>query len=150
MKKSPIAFIFAALLVTAAGANAADNRAVEININGIGPGVDEAAFTTVKQVIGNAVANGVIDKFIVNGRGIEGGFFACAESSSRNKGFVSFIKQLRTITPNPSTTAYSINAVEACADTSNTFCTQDAFMCPDGSYVGRVPPSCEFAPCPGN
>lgn len=30
------------------------------------------------------------------------------------------------------------------------YCTADAMMCPDGSYVGRVPPSCEFAACPGN
>lgn len=29
------------------------------------------------------------------------------------------------------------------------FCTMDAMMCPDGSYVGRVPPRCEFASCPG-
>lgn len=29
-----------------------------------------------------------------------------------------------------------------------TFCTQDAMLCPDGSYVGRVAPACEFAPCP--
>ena len=29
------------------------------------------------------------------------------------------------------------------------FCTADAKICPDGSGVGRVPPSCEFAPCPG-
>jgi len=29
------------------------------------------------------------------------------------------------------------------------FCTMDAKECPDGSYVGRVGPSCEFAPCPG-
>lgn len=28
-------------------------------------------------------------------------------------------------------------------------CTMDAKICPDGSSVGRVPPSCEFAPCPG-
>lgn len=28
------------------------------------------------------------------------------------------------------------------------FCTQDAMMCPDGSYVGRIPPACNFAPCP--
>ena len=28
-------------------------------------------------------------------------------------------------------------------------CTMDAMMCPDGSAVGRVGPSCEFAPCPG-
>lgn len=27
-------------------------------------------------------------------------------------------------------------------------CTMDARVCPDGSYVGRVPPSCNFAPCP--
>jgi hypothetical protein len=29
------------------------------------------------------------------------------------------------------------------------FCTMDAKACPDGSYVGRVGPSCEFVPCPG-
>jgi len=28
-------------------------------------------------------------------------------------------------------------------------CTMDAKMCPDGSYVGRTAPKCEFAPCPG-
>ena len=27
-------------------------------------------------------------------------------------------------------------------------CTMEAKMCPDGSAVGRVPPDCEFAPCP--
>jgi hypothetical protein len=27
-------------------------------------------------------------------------------------------------------------------------CTMDAKMCPDGSYVGRVGPRCEFASCP--
>lgn len=30
------------------------------------------------------------------------------------------------------------------------YCTADAKECPDGSYVGRVGPSCEFAACPGN
>ncbi|OGZ60670.1 MAG: hypothetical protein A2919_02110 [Candidatus Spechtbacteria bacterium RIFCSPLOWO2_01_FULL_43_12] len=28
------------------------------------------------------------------------------------------------------------------------FCTQDAKLCPDGSYVGRTGPNCEFADCP--
>lgn len=28
-------------------------------------------------------------------------------------------------------------------------CTLEAKICPDGSSVGRVPPSCEFAACPG-
>lgn len=27
-------------------------------------------------------------------------------------------------------------------------CTQDAKLCPDGSYVSRQSPTCEFAPCP--
>jgi hypothetical protein len=28
-------------------------------------------------------------------------------------------------------------------------CTQEAKMCPDGSFVERNGPTCEFAPCPG-
>ncbi|MFO0703540.1 MAG: hypothetical protein U0525_02330 [Patescibacteria group bacterium] len=31
-----------------------------------------------------------------------------------------------------------------------TFCTTDAKICPDGTGVGRVPPNCEFAPCPSS
>lgn len=27
-------------------------------------------------------------------------------------------------------------------------CTLEAKLCPDGSSVGRIPPTCEFAPCP--
>jgi hypothetical protein len=27
-------------------------------------------------------------------------------------------------------------------------CTMEAKICPDGSAVGRVPPNCDFAPCP--
>ena len=29
-----------------------------------------------------------------------------------------------------------------------TACTMEAKMCPDGSYVGRTGPQCQFAPCP--
>ena len=29
-----------------------------------------------------------------------------------------------------------------------TVCTMEAKLCPDGSYVSRVGPHCEFAPCP--
>lgn len=29
------------------------------------------------------------------------------------------------------------------------YCTADAMECPDGSYVGRVGPTCNFAACPG-
>lgn len=39
----------------------------------------------------------------------------------------------------------SVNSPDAETPTA---CTLEARLCPDGSYVGRVPPSCEFAPCP--
>jgi hypothetical protein len=29
-------------------------------------------------------------------------------------------------------------------------CTQEAKLCPDGSYVGRTGPNCEFEKCPGD
>lgn len=32
--------------------------------------------------------------------------------------------------------------------TDQVVCTMDAKMCPDGSYVGRVAPNCQFAACP--
>ena len=31
----------------------------------------------------------------------------------------------------------------------NIACTMEAKLCPDGSYVGRTGPNCEFAACPG-
>jgi hypothetical protein len=27
-------------------------------------------------------------------------------------------------------------------------CAMDVIQCPDGSFVGRIGPKCEFAPCP--
>lgn len=38
---------------------------------------------------------------------------------------------------------------EAVIDENQVFCTMDAKICPDGSSVGRMPPDCEFAACPG-
>ena len=35
-----------------------------------------------------------------------------------------------------------------CTNGQPVACTMDAKVCPDGSAVGRVPPSCEFAACP--
>jgi hypothetical protein len=33
---------------------------------------------------------------------------------------------------------------------SQVMCAADVKQCPDGSYVGRTGPHCEFAPCPGS
>ena len=128
---------------------ASGNQAVEIDIGGIGPAVDAAAVQTVLQVVGHSVASGVVDKFEIKGYGIEGGFSACAQASPITKTFGSLVKQLRTIKPNPKTTAYSVRTVASCAD-DLPVCTQEVKLCPDGkTYVGRTGPRCEFAPCPG-
>lgn len=39
-------------------------------------------------------------------------------------------------------------AVPEAAAPEQKACTMEAKMCPDGSYVGRTGPDCEFAPCP--
>lgn len=33
-------------------------------------------------------------------------------------------------------------------ETDAVMCAMDAMQCPDGSFVGRAGPKCEFAPCP--
>ena len=99
--------------LTAATANAA-NRAVEININGIGPGVDAAAFATVKQVIGSAIANGTVDRFELYGYAKEGGYSACAQASPFTLNIANLIQQLRSIRPNPSTTSYYVTPTTTC------------------------------------
>ena len=38
--------------------------------------------------------------------------------------------------------------VEEIDDEERVACTMEAKECPDGSFVGRVAPDCEFAPCP--
>ncbi|MGZ5027704.1 MAG: hypothetical protein ACXV9T_11040 [Methylobacter sp.] len=125
------------------------NRAIEISISGIGPAVDTAAYETVRQVIGHAVADGTIDKFVVYGYGIEGGFSACVEAPAHAQAgsLDGVMRRLHTISPNPQTTAYSVTPAESCT-VDTVACTQDAKLCADGSSVGRVPPSCSFAPCP--
>jgi hypothetical protein len=35
-------------------------------------------------------------------------------------------------------------------DDNQVACTMDAKVCPDGSYVGRVAPTCDFSACPTN
>lgn len=146
---SPITTTAGSMFAASPTTPATAGHAFEVSIFGIGPAVDVAASSTVRQVIGHAVASGVIDRFIVLGSGVGGGFLACAEAAPTGQvvNFNAVINQLNTIQPNPQTTAYSVTPVESCS-TETVFCTQDVQQCPDGSFVGRVPPSCTFAACP--
>lgn len=47
-----------------------------------------------------------------------------------------------------SPTPVSTPLAEKPSTSSGTFCTMETKLCPDGSYVGRTGPNCEFAPCP--
>jgi hypothetical protein len=90
--------------------------ALEIQIGGIGPGVDPIAFRKVKTVIADAVMRGTIDYFDVYGYGKEGGFSACVEKGrfAAAGSFEATYRALRLIKANPSTTAYNVTPVEAC------------------------------------
>jgi hypothetical protein len=46
--------------------------------------------------------------------------------------------------------AVDYNGENGLGDSDAVVCTMDAKLCPDGSYVGRIPPNCEFAACPGS
>jgi len=45
---------------------------------------------------------------------------------------------------------YSIWRLNSPTDLGQVACTQEAKLCPDGSYVGRTGPKCEFTACPSN
>lgn len=43
---------------------------------------------------------------------------------------------------------FAIKGYRAWLEDKQVYCTQEAKLCPDGSYVGRTGPNCEFAKCP--
>jgi hypothetical protein len=134
--------------------------AVKVSIGSIGGLIDDAAIRAVRQIVGHAVATQTVGVFVVtiprkNGPiPIEGGLSFCAEAGFNvvDSGFNEFVNELKSIQPK-SGTFYNINLADRCPVTlennDDVFCTEDAKICPDGTGVGRVPPSCEFAPCPG-
>lgn len=69
---------------------------------------------------------------LVLAAGVAGYYFGKNQAASNNS------DDLPAVSPIPTT-----NPAEGIV------CTMDAKVCPDGSYVGRVGPNCEFAPCPG-
>jgi hypothetical protein len=157
MKDYACLLVAGSILLSSASAFAG-NRAVNISIGSAGGALDTTALQKVRQAVGFAVARGTVDSFIVYSPKIgspipiEGGLSACAEAGFKTteKKFNAFIQELRLIQPKPGT-SYNIEPAASCGSDKpvSGVCTMDAKVCPDGSEVGRVPPSCEFAPCPG-
>jgi hypothetical protein len=57
-------------------------------------------------------------------------------------------KMIDLCTPSPNPKCVNKKCSYAEVDSQNVQCTAEAMHCPDGSYVGRIPPDCHFAKCP--
>ena len=113
-----ITTLFASVTVlSAAHFKAEDRRAVEISIGGIGNGIDAGAYGKLRKVIGDAVTNSIVDKWVVYGYGSEGGFSGCIEDRPAtvlpSKAFENTVKQLNNIHPKSGTT-YSVQRIKSC------------------------------------
>ena len=95
---------------------AAEKRAVVVEIYGKGPAVDRAAYQLVRDVFARNLSNTRIDKFVVNGYGIEGGFSACAQLTRWQKVEVldDIVAEFNAVQPNPRTTSYKVETADAC------------------------------------
>ena len=81
--------------------------------------------------------------------------------------FANFYSDLKSIHPRLESTFYNVEWISECPVTIEDYpdviisppvddmdpddevvCTQDVMSCPDGSFVGREPPNCEFQACP--
>jgi hypothetical protein len=133
--------------------------AVIVSVGSIGGAIDSASIRALRRITGIAVATGIVDVFVVtsprqNGPiPFEGGLVFCAEAGFNvfDFEFNGFVDELKSVQPK-SGTFYSIDLVDRCPvtlDDDGIACTEDAKICPDGTGVGRVPPNCNFALCPG-
>lgn len=90
--------------------------ALEVNIGGIGPGVDARAFAKVRLLISEAVFNHTVSYFNVAGYGKEGGFSACIEKGPRaaEGSFERLTRALQAIRVDRSTSFYGVEPVARC------------------------------------
>jgi hypothetical protein len=118
--------------------------------------VEESDFNGVEAIIGQyEVADGTLT--YRSGEAVSD----AAAADISDAGFALFLKNYSSrtgVSLAASTTAEIITHISGStegsasdtATSSDEFmaCTMDAKMCPDGSYVGRTGPACEFAACP--
>jgi hypothetical protein len=119
MKRFALTCLLAALSAQAFAAttSATTPNAIEIQIGGIGPGVDAVAYRKVKLLLADALYRDTVAYFSVYGYGKEGGFSACVEKGRLTTAgsFEQLLKSLKAIKANPSTTAYNVAVAANCA-----------------------------------
>ncbi len=91
-------------------------QAVQVDIKSIGGAFDNAAYQVVLALVGNIVAQGVVEKFVVHPTGdIEECYRICIklnQSESADK-LETISAQLKAIKPNPRS-SYAVKTVESC------------------------------------
>lgn len=107
------------LLLSAAQGYARDPityNSLKITILGTGPAVDVEAYQQVRKTIGNLIAEGTVDRFVVHGYGDEGGFTACIKLNYHaDVTILGDIKPLfEQIHPDQVTTFYKLEAAQDC------------------------------------
>ena len=142
LKKRGVRVAIGASLV-AGGPVWATTDAVKIEAFSDGRGVDPTALRAIRQVVGRAVATGIVDTFVVFSpqRGgpipIEGGLAACAERGffATERQFVAFVKRVDAIEPQPGTTITLTRLAS---------CTDDTPLQPCGGIAGFPCPTDQF------
>jgi len=107
-----------------ASANAVESEpatALAISIGGIGPAVDSRALARVNQLIADGIRQDLFDRFIIHGRGHEGGYSGCLQinANASAKKIDLLEKRLQAIRANPATTAYSVERIPVCEPASD-------------------------------
>ena len=117
-------------------------QALAIDIGGIGPGVDQKAYRQVRNLIGNAIAKGTIDKFLIHGYGKEGGFSGCVQTGmfSDHNAFQRLSKSLQSVRYNKNTTAYQVSEIDSCSEQSaitvfSVFKSDDGQQCQENAVA---------------
>lgn len=109
-------FIALGMAMPAHAQKPSPSAALEINIGGIGPGVDAKAYAKVKLLIAEAVFSNTVSYFNVAGYGKEGGFSACIEQGrlAPEGSFERLTRALKAIRVDRSTSFYGVEAVTRC------------------------------------
>lgn len=110
---------------------------VEVSIGSIGGEFDVTAYKALRKAIGENVKNEILDKFLIYGYGIEGGFSGCVEAApgmAISSRFSKFLTKLAAIKPKTGTTFYFKRVLN----------------CPNLPVVGNQPTTVKIAKADGS
>ena len=113
MKFSGMFYSIVAAVLMSNTASATENRAIKIQVFGVQMAPKAEDYQAVRAVIGGLVADLAIEKYVVNGWGIEGGFDVCIQQSAFTK-LEDILAKLKAIRVDASVTHFSAEPTLNC------------------------------------